>query len=574
MLVFTAAFIGIMLGSRTKQINTYGKRVKRVIDAPPSSGTTKLSTEILSIFEDMPAPPPWKNVAAKMKKRENEIPKSKALSPKVVGLQKKKRLSPVLSPIKKKQSMKVSESQSLMVAILDGSAAATVKPATTKVRLASPSRLNNPASGLSPASPRPPLSSVSLNITGSPAIMQRPFKSKKPSPLVNVDIIVLDDNGRTISQERRVSKGNVTVNTISKISTSRNTSGKHKSVPPAVSDTEEELGFQLLRRPKRHVARKKMVVSSEEENSEQEHAPTPKPSKPPQHSKPSRRIVEVSVPPAPYKIHRPAVQAEAAKFSPQGAPLESSIPLPPSPITDFMLTDTPSPAFKPRQLTPIQVRHKHTLYPPSPPSPATMADLDLSIDFSELNLDVTANDFQAPEYLKPLLTECHQETCGPHNFSGFIETFPYDPILRSWGKKYPLDLKFKKIGEASFSEVFGIGDVVLKIIPLRDELRTNQSEEVEGPAPSDAQDVRKEIIVTRAMGEVYGGFIKLLKTYVVKGRYPEVLLRLWDEYNEERGSESVRPGEIAYTSNVNVLIYEKRNPLKKIHSESPKYMLS
>ena len=42
---------------------------------------------------------------------------------------------------------------------------------------------------------------------------------------------------------------------------------------------------------------------------------------------------------------------------------------------------------------------------------------------------------------------------------------------------------------------------------------------------------------------IYGGFVKLLKNYVVRGRYPEVLLQLWDEYNERKGSESIRPGE-------------------------------
>jgi serine/threonine-protein kinase haspin len=87
---------------------------------------------------------------------------------------------------------------------------------------------------------------------------------------------------------------------------------------------------------------------------------------------------------------------------------------------------------------------------------------------------------------------------------------------------------------------------VLKVIPIRDESEAGQSftpEEDDGPAPSDAKDVRKEIIVTRAMGEVYGGFVKLLKNYVVRGRYPEVLLQLWDEYNERKGSESIRPGK-------------------------------
>jgi serine/threonine-protein kinase haspin len=106
-----------------------------------------------------------------------------------------------------------------------------------------------------------------------------------------------------------------------------------------------------------------------------------------------------------------------------------------------------------------------------------------------------------------------------------------------------LDVEFRKIGEASFSEVFGIGDVVLKIIPLRDEER-NITNDSETPAPSDANDVLKEVIVTQTMGEMCSGFVKLLRTYVVRGRYPSLLLDLWDKYNERKGSESVRPGRM------------------------------
>ena len=519
-----------MLSSHTKQINTYGRRAKRVIDAPSDSRTAAamISTEIASIFEDMPPPPPWKSVASKMKKRENELPKSRAASPKVVGLQKKKRLSPVLSPIRKKLSMKITE------------------PVTTGPPSA---RRSNLPSGLPPS--RAPLSPLALNLSASPAIMQQyrlvpGGKSLKPKKTLTsfVDIIVLDDDGRTISKERRVSRGNVDVNPTKKIPISSKTSRKRKPAPSTTSDNEQEFECQSIQRSR---SRKNIVMSSEED-SEQENATRPKSNRPTQPSKPSRpskRIVEVCVPPAPYKI---PVQAgrEAEILSPQGTFSEASIPLPPSPMANFVLSDIPSTVFKPRQLTPIKAGHKRS--PPSPLSPATIADFDLYMDFSELNLDVASNDFQSPGYLKPLLKECHQEICGPHNFSGFIETFPYDPILRPAGTKCPPDMKFKKIGEASYSEVFGIGDVVLKIIPLRDESNVNQRNELEGPASTDAQDVRKEIIVTRAMGEVYGGFIKLLKAYVVKGRYPEVLLRLWDKYNEQKGSESVRPGECARPS--------------------------
>jgi hypothetical protein len=122
-------------------------------------------------------------------------------------------------------------------------------------------------------------------------------------------------------------------------------------------------------------------------------------------------------------------------------------------------------------------------------------------------------------------------------FSAFIEAFPVHPIVRSCSGH----ATFQKIGEASYSEVFGIGDVVLKIIPIRNEEGPDKID-AETPAPSDAKDVLKEIVVTRAMGEMCNGFVNLLKTYVIRGKYPSLLLDLWDEYNRTKGSESVRPG--------------------------------
>ena len=132
--------------------------------------------------------------------------------------------------------------------------------------------------------------------------------------------------------------------------------------------------------------------------------------------------------------------------------------------------------------------------------------------------------------------------------------FPFDPIVQtSHGgvgispvptkKSSKAAAAFQKIGEASFSEVFGIGDVVLKVIPLRDEEAAGIIRADEDlPDPSDAKDVLREIIVTRAMGEMCEGFVQLLRTYVVRGKYPSVLLNLWDEYDKRKGSESVRPG--------------------------------
>jgi serine/threonine-protein kinase haspin len=191
-----------------------------------------------------------------------------------------------------------------------------------------------------------------------------------------------------------------------------------------------------------------------------------------------------------------------------------------------------------RQLTPI--RRKGLVFPRLPPSPST-TDLDLSLDLAELALSSTPVDDHAahnqPPHLIPLLDECGQD--APVEFSAFIEAFPVHPIVLS---SCSGRASFQKIGEASYSEVFGIGDVVLKVIPIRDEEYPDKTD-AETPAPSDAKDILKEIVVTRALGEICNGFINLLKTYVVRGKYPSLLLNLWDEYNQTKGSESIRPGE-------------------------------
>ena len=392
-------------------------------------------------------------------------------------------------------------------------------------------------------------------------------QTKQFSPFVDVDIIVLDGDGQTVRKERRVSRTDVPTNTFNDIRRSK----QSVKPPPSKIDTDSETQeISQPRRPKRLVTRKPIILSDSSSEDELQRKPKAKPLNNLQH-RPSppipsssqitaRSALEVLVPPVPYRIRQshapvppgrrpPSPTFDAAKELPSLPCIPKLVSSPQAP-TRYHLVD--SPVLKPRQLTPIRGGRKRLFEPLSPPSPTTPSDFNLSIDFSNLSLDSESHtqgtyqsDFQIHDSLLPLLEECHQDACGPHNFSTFIESFPCDPILQAARTNYAMDMKFRKIGEASYSEVFGIGDVVLKVIPLRDESNSavHQDEE-DGPAPTDAKDVRKEIIVTRAMGEVDGRFVKLLKTYVVRGRYPEVLLQLWDEYNETKGSESVRPGEV------------------------------
>ncbi|KAG9120134.1 hypothetical protein FRC07_004503, partial [Ceratobasidium sp. 392] len=138
--------------------------------------------------------------------------------------------------------------------------------------------------------------------------------------------------------------------------------------------------------------------------------------------------------------------------------------------------------------------------------------------------------------LQSLLSTCSQSE--PIDLEAFVSTFSTDDVHAQYPS--PSRRRWRKIGEASYSEVFGLGGVVVKIIPLRME-GEDAILDVDGPFVSEAEDVEKEIAVTRAMGEIQNGFIKLVRAHVARGSYPQELLELWDAYERETGSESIRP---------------------------------
>jgi serine/threonine-protein kinase haspin len=546
-----------MLGSRTKQIFSYGKRSQRIVNV---SEERCMPQEAGNIFDDL-EPAQWAPIASRMKKRENNIPcKPRTPSPKVIRMNRKKRLSPVLPSAKK---------QHRLAQIMDAEATKRESSSTNGMTKVSSSK-----AALDTASipPRTPFSHFPLNVPGSPAIpagwsppgMGPPPKRNKPfSPFVDMDIIILDENRKAVKQERRVSRTRVEGDPFNHGKANKLkgpfTQGKPSRHPTDTADSDSDF-IKQSEKPKRLARRAPLIVYSDDsESDDNDSAPIP------QAHKTATAL---------HSLLNRGVGAESSRAVNSIHPTKTTIKtasqpvLPqvlPAPATSYQ--PLPSPPLRPRQLTPIRGSHgRHLFEPPSPPSPAC-TDLDLSLEFEELTLASLSHvdtscrsEPEHPTYLRPLLEECHQEKCGPIDFSSFIDTFPFDPVVRSENGK-PTGATFRKVGEASYSEVFGIGDVVLKVIPLRDEsndeastnklkmnVKCNDSGEVEdGPAPSDAKDVRKEIIVTRAMGEVCDGFVKLLKTYIVRGKYPEVLLGLWDEYHESKGSESVRPG-MCYTA--------------------------
>ncbi|XP_026126230.1 uncharacterized protein LOC113107747 [Carassius auratus] len=127
--------------------------------------------------------------------------------------------------------------------------------------------------------------------------------------------------------------------------------------------------------------------------------------------------------------------------------------------------------------------------------------------------------------------ECHQS--GPLSFSDCIP---------------PARMKLcSKIGEGTFGEVFStINDsnktVALKIIPVEG------SQQVNGEQQKTFGEILHEIIISKElsclnMKEINktDGFIGLNNLHCVRGCYPDALLKAWDKFDRQKGSENDRP---------------------------------
>lgn len=124
--------------------------------------------------------------------------------------------------------------------------------------------------------------------------------------------------------------------------------------------------------------------------------------------------------------------------------------------------------------------------------------------------------------LDAVLSFCGQKS--PTNFDKFIDKISSDII---------------KVGEASYSEVFGYDGHVLKIMPFSD---TGSHGDM-----CMTKHILQELQVTSRMSTLSlddgkGRFVKLITSDVVKGRYSRRLLKAWDDFaDEDDRAENERP---------------------------------
>ncbi|KAK6324388.1 hypothetical protein J4Q44_G00037300 [Coregonus suidteri] len=108
----------------------------------------------------------------------------------------------------------------------------------------------------------------------------------------------------------------------------------------------------------------------------------------------------------------------------------------------------------------------------------------------------------------------------------------------------------RKIGEGTFGEVFSTtntdGDTVaLKIIPIEG------CDQVNGEEQKTFGEILHEIIISKELSSLKEkqhnqttGFIGLKDLHCVQGCYPPGLLKAWDSFNTQRGSENDRPAGV------------------------------
>ncbi|XP_067297794.1 uncharacterized protein haspin [Pseudorasbora parva] len=149
---------------------------------------------------------------------------------------------------------------------------------------------------------------------------------------------------------------------------------------------------------------------------------------------------------------------------------------------------------------------------------------------STVNTPMTSYDEDISDAEK-VYQECQQS--GPLSFSDCIP---------------PARMKHcNKIGEGTFGEVFStVNDssetVALKIIPVEG------SQQVNGEHQKTFGEILHEIIISKELSSLNikemnktDGFIGLNNLHCVRGCYPEALLKAWDKFDRQKGSENDRP---------------------------------
>uniref|UniRef100_T1ICX8 non-specific serine/threonine protein kinase n=1 Tax=Rhodnius prolixus TaxID=13249 RepID=T1ICX8_RHOPR len=104
-----------------------------------------------------------------------------------------------------------------------------------------------------------------------------------------------------------------------------------------------------------------------------------------------------------------------------------------------------------------------------------------------------------------------------------------------------------KVGEGVYGEVFMIARPsrknVLKIIPIEGDIFVN------GEKQKTYAEIYSELLITKWLDLLRESgndfmtvcFAELISSWVIKGAYPSELLKLWDEYDENKGSDNDRP---------------------------------
>lgn len=150
-------------------------------------------------------------------------------------------------------------------------------------------------------------------------------------------------------------------------------------------------------------------------------------------------------------------------------------------VVDLTLSDEEEPVKRGR--APRKPRKTPKTVKPAVPTPLPTPEPELPPD-------------SAGESLSRLLAQC--SVPQPINFDDIFSHPAFSALVKG--------SQLRKQGEASYSEVFRVGDAVVKVIPLLGTARPTDDEDVEDvPDCSGADDVAREIEVTRRMAQVPGG---------------------------------------------------------------------